>query len=46
MLVRMPDSIESKIVKTEMMEKIPIVMPRSESAVRTLFSEISCRASK
>ena len=46
MLFRMVVSIESKMVKTEMIEKIPMVIPSKESNVRTLFTTISCKANK
>ena len=38
MLVRMAISMESKMVKTEMIEKIPIVIPSKERIVR-LYSQ-------
>jgi hypothetical protein len=45
-LDRIAISSESKIVKTDMMQKIPIVIPSRERTVRTLFTMISWKAKR
>ena len=44
MLVRIELSIESKMVKTEITEKIPMVIPSKDKPVRVLLTIIACRA--
>ena len=44
MLVRIELSIESKMVKTEITEKIPIVIPSKDKPVRVLLTIIAWRA--
>ena len=44
MLVRMAISIESKIVKTEMIQKMPIVIPDNDKIVRILLTIIAWNA--
>jgi len=46
MLSRMDFSIQSSTVKTEMMQNIPIVIPKSERKVRNLFTVTDLMADK
>jgi hypothetical protein len=39
-LLRIASSMESKIVKTEITQKIPIVIPKRDRMVLTLFTTI------
>jgi hypothetical protein len=39
-------SMESNTVKTEIIEKIPMVIPNSDKKVLVLFTTIACMANK